>query len=216
MGCIISIYFFHILYIVVGSQVEPQTIIASRSRSKSHRPKTIHVTIPEIRIARVWTRVSVFPEGSVCPTGREGPESRRPICDPKWVIIGERGTVSSAGRPPIRCSVNDWVAASGSFVCIREILNPSNHLRSGQAIAFGTIRVVFDIECAGQGDPIRRPTPAMGEEIVGLCLAVGFVWMRKVVSTTNQSRISRSSILRTETRGDIGYEFIPSSSQEWK
>lgn len=62
--------------------------------------QTIKVTVPDIGITRVLTRVSVLPEGIIVPSSGKGPNRRRPIRNPQRVVVLKLVTISSTIGPP--------------------------------------------------------------------------------------------------------------------
>ena len=66
------------------------------------------VTVPEIGVTRVRSRVGVLPEGGEPPPGGERAKFRSVIRDPKRVVAAKGRTVSGASGPPVGRGVNDY------------------------------------------------------------------------------------------------------------
>ena len=88
-----------------------------------------------------------------------------------------------------------------------ETLDPGDHRGGAQPVAGRSRRVVFDVEHAREGDAVRGPAAAVGEEEVRLGRAGAGVRVCEVVAAADEAGGGGARVVRGEGGVDVGGSF---------
>ena len=115
----------------------------------------------------------------------------------------ESSAIASARLPPVSGAVDDGVAFRLGVIGVGEVLDPGDHGRMAEAVAFicSLDRVILDIEHAWEGFPVLGPSTSVGEEVLGLDLTRAGVRVGKVVASTDEASCCSTLIVGGETWG---------------
>ena len=89
--------------------------------------------------------------------------------------------------PPIIRTIDNRIPRRLRMIRVHEILDPGDHGGRAEAVARRAVRVVLDVEHAGQGDAVTGPAAAVGEEVVGLRGAAAGVRVGEVVAAADET-----------------------------
>src|SRR5699024_9496141 len=158
----------------------------------------------------VERRAGVLPEGVVGPTAGQGPDLAGVARDPQRVGVVECGAVSRAPRPPVVVTVDDGVTAGQLLIGGDEVVDPIHQTTRGLAVAVvvGAVRVVLDVQHAGQRFAVGGPATTVLDEEAGLFGATGGVGVAEVVGPADHSLPIGAGVLRVEL---LGSEVLPLS-----
>src|SRR5918999_806651 len=142
--------------------------------------------VEDVLVTGEEARVGELPEGVEAPAGRKRPDGAAVAGDPQRVVVRETAVVAGAGRPPVGGGVDDRPAAGPRAVGVDEVGDPRPHRALAQPVAGRAVRVVLDVERAGQRAVVSRPGAAVGGEEVRLRGAACPVGQREVVRPADQ------------------------------
>lgn len=82
------------------------------------------------------------------------------------------------------------------MILVAETFDPVDHITLTITVAFiGTVRIVFDVQCAWQCHSISRPAPTMTYKVIRLNISRTNIRSCEVISASDNSNIIRTDIL---------------------
>ena len=138
-----------------------------------------------------------------CSNRREAGRRLAPAGDPERVGRAEARVVAGARLPPVRRRVDDRPAAGQRLVLGDEARQPGDHRALAQAVAGRAVRVVLDVERAGQRLAVGGPRAAVRREPVRLRGAGRAVGQAEVVRAADEPDVVRAVVLLREVRVDV-------------
>ncbi len=147
--------------------------------------------------------VRPLPERVSAPTGRERADAVAPAGDPQRASA-EAGVVPRALLPPVRGRVDRRPAAGAGAVLVQEAADPRDHRALAQAVARRPVRVVLDVERAGECLVVGRPGAAVGGEEGSLRGTARPIRECEVVRAAHEPDLLRPDVLLREVRIDVG------------